>query len=96
MSENNSSESWHLSKSVPISLLIGLLLQLAGFAWYAGQVAERVSTNSKSITEISTKVTTLEDRSNIQAVQLGRIEENVKATRDVLERIERRLYDSSN
>lgn len=84
-------EAWHLSKSVPISLLVGLLLQLAGFAWYAGQVTERVNTNSSDIIEMRSREDQLESRSNAQAVQLGRIEENIRATRDTLSRIERKL-----
>jgi Tfp pilus assembly protein PilO len=28
-------ESWHLDKKVPISLLIGMLVQVMGFVWWA-------------------------------------------------------------
>jgi len=84
-------EAWHLSRSVPISLLVGLLLQLAGFAWYAGQVTEKVNNNSNNIVEMRAREDQLEQRSNAQAVQLGRIEENIRATRNTLDRIERKL-----
>lgn len=84
-------ESWHLSKSVPVSLLVGSLLQLACFAWYAGQVTERVNINSESISQNAASIKSLEDTSHNQAVSLGRIEENIRATRDTLDRIERKL-----
>lgn len=35
-------EKWHLSRSVPISLLVGLLVQAAAFIWYASKLDSRV------------------------------------------------------
>ena len=37
-------DSWHLNKSVSISIIIGLLLNVTSFVWYASKMDSRVST----------------------------------------------------
>jgi hypothetical protein len=35
---------WHLDRRVPLSLIGAMLLQTAGFGWWASSVTERVNT----------------------------------------------------
>jgi hypothetical protein len=41
--DDPASAGWHLDKRVPIALIITMVLQFLGFAWFGGQLAERVT-----------------------------------------------------
>lgn len=94
MKENNSN-SWHLSKSVPISIIVGFIMQFAGFVWTAGQMAEQIESNARSIQQIEVRLESVRAQTQTQAVQLGRIEENISATRRAIEKLER-YFDGGN
>jgi hypothetical protein len=36
-------KEWHLSKSVPVGMIIGLLMQFGGFVWFASQMEGRIT-----------------------------------------------------
>jgi hypothetical protein len=80
-----SKEPWHLSKSVPISIIIGFIMQFAGFVWYSSQLDSRVSTNTNGIMRLEARTEKLEDIVQSQAVTLGRMDENIKSIRVILE-----------
>jgi len=80
-----SKEPWHLSKSVPISIIIGFIMQFAGFVWYSSQLDSRVSTNTNEIMRLEVRTEKLEDIVQSQAVTLGRMDENIKSIRVILE-----------
>lgn len=80
-----SDEPWHLSKSVPISIIIGFIMQFAGFVWWTSQLDSRVSLNSSEIIRLETRTDKLEEIVQSQAVTLGRMDENIKSIRVILE-----------
>ena len=45
--DNN--EEWHLSKSVPITLIFAVAVQTAGFIWYMSSLDKSVETNAREI-----------------------------------------------
>lgn len=77
---NESKESWHLDKKVPIALIGALLLQTAGFGIWMGSMQERVAT----VEAWQTKNERLDTRLSVLESQLG----NVQA---ILTRIENKL-----
>ena len=80
-----SEEPWHLSKSVPISIIVGFIMQFAGFVWWTSQLDSRVSINSSEILRLETRTDKLEEIVQSQAVTLGRMDENIKSIRIILE-----------
>lgn len=84
-------ESWHLSKSVPISIIIGLIMQFGGFIWFASQQAQQVETNAKAISELSLELKAVKTDAVTQAIQLGRIEAILENTNTSINRVERML-----
>ena len=58
--------NWHLDKKVPISLIMAIILQTAGFAWWGATTAEKVAVlkerldliapNSDRLTRVEVKV----------------------------------------
>lgn len=84
-------ESWHLSKSVPVTLIIGLTAQFAGVVWMFSQMSSDISNNSKRIERLDAQVEEITDTAQAQAVQLGRIETRLDALMDQSDRILRAL-----
>jgi septal ring factor EnvC (AmiA/AmiB activator) len=79
--------SWHLSKSVPVSLIVALVLQAAAIVWTVSQMQSNIEANAMSIVKIETRTEKLELAVQGQAVALARIDENIKAIRMSVERI---------
>jgi len=83
MEKNN----WHLSKSVPVSLILALVIQAAAIVWTVSQMQSNIEANAMSIVKIETRTEKLELAVQGQAVALARIDENIKAIRMSVERI---------
>ena len=79
--------SWHLSKSVPVSLILALVIQAAAIVWTVSQMQSNIEANAMSIVKIETRTEKLELAVQGQAVALARIDENIKAIRMSVERI---------
>ena len=80
-------ESWHLSKSVPVSLIIAIVLQTISLVWYVSSLDSTVKNNARDLVRQETRINTLEKTVQMQAVSLGRIDENIKAIRNLVERM---------
>ena len=80
-------ESWHLSKSVPVSLIIAIILQTISLVWYVSSLDSAVKNNARDLVRQETRINTLEKTVQSQAVSLGRIDENIKAIRNLVERM---------
>ena len=80
-------ESWHLSKTVPVSLIIAIVLQTISLVWYVSSLDSAVKNNARDLVRQETRINTLEKTVQSQAVSLGRIDENIKAIRNLVERM---------
>jgi len=80
-----SEQQWHLSKSVPISIIVGFIMQFAGFVWWTSQLDSRVEVNTSEIIRLEVRTDKLEEIVQSQAVTLGRMDENIKSIRVILE-----------
>ena len=84
-------ESWHLSKSVPVTIIVGFPCQFSGAVWMFSKMDADISNNSARITKVETQVEEIKDTAQEQAVQLGRIETRLDALMDQSDRILRAL-----
>ena len=82
-----SEDSWHLSKSVPITLIFGLLVQGAAIVWTVSMMMSDIEANREDIVAIEQRMGRLEDSVQSQAVSLARIDENIKAIRSSVEKM---------
>jgi len=82
--ENN---NWHLSKSVPVTLIVALVLQAAAIVWTVSQMQSSIEANATNIIRLESRTEKLELLVQNQAVALARIDENIKAIRTHVERI---------
>ena len=79
--------SWHLSKSVPVSLILALVIQAAAIVWTVSQMQSNIEANATNLIRLETRTEKLEMAVQSQAVALARIDENIKAIRTHVERI---------
>lgn len=84
------SDNWHLSKSVPLGLIIGLITQGAAIVWTVSMMMSDIEANRKDITETQMRVGRLETSVQNQAVSMARIDENIKAIRSAVEKMSER------
>ena len=80
-------QGWHLSKSVPDTFVLAILVQTVGLVWYMSSLDANVTTNAREIARQEIRINEIEKTAQIQAVMLGRIDENIKAIRDVVEQM---------
>ena len=83
----DTNDSWHLSKSVPLGLIIGLITQGAAIVWTVSMMMSDIESNRKDITETQMRVSRLETSVQNQAVSMARIDENIKAIRAAVEKM---------
>lgn len=80
-----SEQGWHLDRRVPISILVVLVLQFAGGVWMMANMNGDISRNTRDIARVERSVELMAQSSQAQAVQLGRIEEQITGLRsDIL------------
>ena len=82
------SQSWHLSRSVPLALIVAILLQAGAIMYVAGQMQNTIDTNSSSIRENKGDIKNLEGTVHSNDVKLGRIQESILSVQRTLIRIE--------
>jgi len=82
-------KQWHLSKSVPISFILAIVAQTVALIWFVATLRNDVDMNQTQLLRHEVRIETVEDIVQSQAVMLARIDENLKAIRDAIERTER-------
>jgi Tfp pilus assembly protein PilO len=82
-----SSDNWHLSKSVPITLIFGLLVQGAAIVWTVSMMMSDIENNREEIIILEKRIGRIEVSVQNQAISLARIDENIKAIRSSVEKM---------
>ncbi len=77
---------WHLSKSVPVTFILAIIAQTVALIWFVATLRNDVDANKERMIRNETRVETLEAVVQDQAVMLARIDENLKAIREAIER----------
>tara|TARA_B110000908_G_scaffold14851_1_gene17019 strand:- start:563 stop:808 length:246 start_codon:yes stop_codon:yes gene_type:complete len=73
-------------KTVSISFLIGILFQTGALVWYVSSLAGSIDTNARDISRHEQQLQSLTVIIQTQAVTLGRMDENIKSIRDIMEK----------
>jgi len=85
MTDNNKNQ-WHLSKSVPVTFILAIIAQTIALIWFVATLRSDVDMNQSQILRHEVRIETVENIVQNQAVMLARIDENLKAIRDAIER----------
>lgn len=78
-------ENWHLSKSVPVTFFLALVIQTVSVASNFKEVEVGVVENAKDIVRNEEKVAALEKTMQSQEVRIARMDENIIHIRELLE-----------
>jgi len=85
MSSKNEQE-WHLSKSVPLTFSVGIFFQTIALVWYVSSLDHSIQNNEKELLRQDTRLSTVEQTVQSQALTLARIDENIKSIRVMMEK----------
>ena len=80
-------DNWHLSRSVPITLIFGLIAQAAAIVWTVSMMMSDIERNGEEIMRMQSRLASVEDATQRQAVSMARIDENIKAIRQSVEKM---------
>jgi len=83
-------DGWHISKSVPATLLLGLMTQAAAIVWTVSMMMADIQQNTEKLIGFSERVSKVENMVQSQAVSMARIDENIKAIRNSVEQMAQR------
>jgi len=83
--EEDKVNNWHLSKSIPLTLIFAIACQTVALIWFVASLRSDVDNNAKELVRQDTRITSLEENVQSQAVTMGRMDENIKAIRTTVE-----------
>jgi len=79
------SEEWHLSKSIPLTFVLAIIAQTVALVWFVSSLNSAIDSNTRDIMRHEARLNTLEQVVQQQAVTMGRIDENIKSIRLMME-----------
>ena len=80
-------DGWHISRSVPATLMLGLVTQAAAIVWTVSMMMSDIDRNTENLNAFSERVTRVETMVQSQAISMARIDENIKAIRKSVEQM---------
>ena len=80
-------DNWHLARSVPITLIFGLIAQAAAIVWTVSMMMSDIERNAEEIMRLQSRIAIVEDAAQRQAISMARIDENIKAIRQSVEKM---------
>jgi len=87
---DNGDSGWHIAKSVPATLLLGLITQAGAIVWTVSMMMADIESNREDLIELQARVQATERSTQQQAISMARIDENIKAIRDTIEHMARK------
>lgn len=80
-------ESWHLSKSVSATFITAIIGQTIALVWFVASLNSGIQVNTRELVRHETRLQNLEISVQAQAVTMGRMDENIKAIRQAVEKM---------
>ena len=86
----DTSDGWHIAKSVPATLLIGLITQAGAIVWTVSMMMSDIQENQTDIVEFGQRISKVEQLVQSQAVSMARIDVNIEHIRTSVEKMANR------
>ena len=86
----DTTDGWHIAKSVPATLLIGLITQAGAIVWTVSMMMSDIQENQTDIVEFGQRISKLEAMVQSQAVSMARIDVNIEHIRTSVEKMANR------
>ena len=77
-------DSWHMNKSIPITLIFDLFVQGAAIIWSVSGMVSDIKYNKATIAEVRTENARLANNIHENDVMIARIDANVEAIKEAL------------
>ena len=78
-------QEWHLSKSIPLTFVLAILGQTVALVWFVSSLNSSIESNTRDLMRHEARINALEKVVQQQAVTMGRIDENIKSIRMLME-----------
>jgi len=78
---------WHIAKSVPATLLLGLITQAGAIVWTVSMMMADIQENQTDIVEFGQRISKVEQMVQSQAVSMARIDVNIEHIRTSVEKM---------
>ena len=89
----DTNDGWHIAKSVPATLLIGLITQAGAIVWTVSMMMSDIQENQTDIVEFGQRISKVEAMVQSQAVSMARIDVNIEHIRTSVEKMADRQDD---
>ena len=86
-------EGWHITRSVPATLLLGLITQAGAIVWTVSMMMSDIQDNQTDIVEFGQRISKVEQLVQSQAVSMARIDVNIEHIRTSVEKMASRQDD---
>jgi hypothetical protein len=80
-------EGWHISRSVPATLLLGLITQAGAIVYVVSMMIADIEQNQTDIVEFNQRVSKVEQLVQTQAISMARIDVNIEHIRTAVEKM---------
>ena len=80
-------DGWHISKSVPATLMLGLVTQAAAIVWTVSMMMSDIERNSQDIAEFNNRMQKVESSVQTLAISMARIDANIQHIRGAVEQM---------
>ena len=87
MSDEKPINQWQIDRRIPLSLLAFFAAQVFGVVWITAITWASIQTNTDNIVRLERQTSGLSNSGQAQAVQLGRIEEQINGLRTDIGRV---------
>ena len=89
----DTTNGWHIAKSVPATLLLGLITQAGAIVWTVSMMMADIQENQTDIVEFGQRISKVEQMVQSQAVSMARIDVNIEHIRTSVEKMADRQDD---
>ena len=80
-----SDKSWGVSKEIPLTAVVACVMYTVTLIWFFANLQNGVTSNKEHLIRDSARIEILESVVQNQAVSMARIDENIKAIREMAE-----------
>ena len=80
-----SNKSWSVSKDVPLTVIVAGVMYTVTLIWFFADLQNGVTSNKERLIRDEARIEILEDIVQSQAISMARIDENIKAIREMAE-----------
>ena len=94
MQQGNVQESWHVSKSINVGVLLGFVANVIAVVWMFSNMNSDIDRNKVELVRLDTRVTSIERIVQEQAVTMARMDANIQAIREYIEQMIKQRLDN--